>query len=88
MGRARARLWAATSAQTRPSTKIFWVVPYLGRVFFVFRASPLDPAQMYTYKEIQLYRLSNLAEPTLIEARIFVFSSLTLCLFSSSFLTG
>jgi hypothetical protein len=33
----------------RPGTKIFRVVPCLGRAFFtVLRAGPSDPAQMYT----------------------------------------
>jgi hypothetical protein len=34
----------------RPGTKIFRTVPYLSRAFFfVLRADPSDPAQMYTY---------------------------------------
>jgi hypothetical protein len=55
MGSARACPWAATLVQTRTDipvradTKIFWVVPCMDCAFFVLRASPLDPTQMYTY---------------------------------------
>jgi hypothetical protein len=33
----------------RPDTKMFRVMPCLGRAFFVLRASPSGPTQMYTY---------------------------------------
>jgi hypothetical protein len=41
----------------RPGTKLFRAVPCLGRAFFfVLRAGPSDPAQMYTY--IKDYRVA------------------------------
>jgi hypothetical protein len=37
----------------RPDTKLFRVVPCLGRAFFsVLRAGPSGPAQMYTYRRV------------------------------------
>jgi hypothetical protein len=62
MGRARARLWAATSAQNRPdiSGRVGPTLKYIGSyrawavLFSVLRAGPLDPAQMYTYIRVSL----------------------------------
>jgi hypothetical protein len=42
---------ARYNGSCRPDTKLFQVVPCLGRAFFsVLRAGPLGPAQMYTYR--------------------------------------
>jgi hypothetical protein len=41
---------ARYNGSCRPDTKLFRVVPCLGRAFFsVLRAGPSGPAQMYTY---------------------------------------
>jgi hypothetical protein len=42
---------ARNNGSCRLGTKIFWVVTCLGRAFFVLRAGPSGPAQMYTYIE-------------------------------------
>jgi hypothetical protein len=57
MGRARARPWAVTSAQTRPDItgRAGPALNYFGPcrawavLFSVLRAGPSGPAQMYTY---------------------------------------
>jgi hypothetical protein len=45
---------ARYNGSCRPGTKLFRVVPCLGRAFFsVLRAGPSGPAQMYTYTQAQ-----------------------------------
>jgi hypothetical protein len=47
----------------RPGTKLFRVVPCLGRAFFsVLRAGPSGPAQMYTYSSAHPTPRTDMAE--------------------------
>jgi hypothetical protein len=37
-----------------PYTKIYWIVPRLDRAFFVLRIGPLDPTEIYNYRQEEL----------------------------------